>query len=149
MSEVTRRLGYEPSGGSHRYMKSHFVRLGLDTAHFTGQSWAKGRTFPDRRRIPLEAALAQNSTYPTGRLRKRLVAAGLLPLRCQLWSSSSVSGWPCQSAMPHINGEHTDNRLANLRILCPNCHSLAETFANKRTRRTVPVEGLEPSLSST
>src|SRR4051794_37763232 len=43
MAAVMRRLGYQPSGGMHRFISAHVRRLELDTSHFTGQSWAKGR----------------------------------------------------------------------------------------------------------
>lgn len=35
----------------------------------------------------------------------------------------------------HINGDRHDNRIKNLRILCPNCHSQTQTFGNKNKKR--------------
>jgi hypothetical protein len=43
LAEVMRRLGYEPSGWMHRYIKVQIGRLDLDTSHFVGQGWARGK----------------------------------------------------------------------------------------------------------
>lgn len=40
-------------------------------------------------------------------------------------------------ALHHVNGRAGDNRLANLRFLCPNCHSQTENFAGRNRGRTV------------
>jgi len=34
--------------------------------------------------------------------------------------------------LDHNNGDHTDNRLENLRIVCPNCHALTETYGRRK-----------------
>src|SRR3954452_13093658 len=43
MAQVIRRLGYEPSGGTHRLVASRVRLLGLDTDHFIGRAWARGQ----------------------------------------------------------------------------------------------------------
>lgn len=133
MSAVCRALGYRPSGGVHRMIVGHVKRLGLDTSHFTGQAWAKGKNLTGRRLLPLEMILVENSTYrPGGRLRKRLIAAGLKPDYCEMCGIKEWNGLPLLLALDHINGDHTDNRLENLRILCPNCHALTDTWCGRK-----------------
>lgn len=142
-SELSRRLGYQPSGGAHRYIKAYVIQRELDTSHFTSQSWAKGLKFPGRRRRSLEDMLVERSTASSSTVRKRLIAEGIRPPKCEICGLEEWLGQPLRLELDHINGEHTDNRIENLRILCPNCHSQTETFG--RHRRLVPVEGFEPS----
>ena len=115
------------------------ANLELDTSHFTGQRWARGKTFSNRRTIPLEAILVANSSYQsTARLRRRLIAAGLKEAACEGCGLSKWRGQPLPLTLDHVNGIHTDNRLENLRILCPNCHAITDTWCarNRKPRPT-------------
>jgi hypothetical protein len=135
---VLRRLGHEPNGGMHRLVVRKIANLGLDTSHFTGRSWAKGLTLPRGPRRPLEQALVVNSTFTnTARLRERLVAAGLKQASCELCGLAEWRGRPLPLALDHVNGVHTDNRLENLRILCPNCHAQTDTWCARNRRAGV------------
>lgn len=138
--DVLRALGYNPSGGMFRAVTAHIRVLGLDTSHFVGQRWSKGRRFPGRYVMPLEEILVENSTYGSiGKLRRRLVAAGLKTARCEHCGLDSWRGEPLPLALDHINGIHNDNRLENLRILCPNCHALTDTWCGRNNGRRAPT----------
>ncbi len=134
IAEVLRRLGYQPSAGMYRYIKVHFTRLRLGTSHFTGSRWWKvadpvGRPFQAQ---PLEEILVRNSTYTrTSRLRERLIREGYKETRCEGCGLDEWLGQPMPLTLDHINGDHTDHRLENLRILCPNCHALTETWCGR------------------
>lgn len=111
-------------------------RLDLDTSHFNGQAWARGRSFKGRRAMPLEQILVANSpASSTGLLRKSLIAAGLKPDHCEECGLREWRGRPLPPALDHIDGDHTDSRLENLRILCPNCHAITDTWCNSSSRR--------------
>lgn len=138
LSDVLRRLGYQPSGGMHRYVSQKIRNLGLDTSHFVGQSWNKGRP-QTHTRMPLAEILVENSTHTaTSTLRKRLITEGLKVAKCEICGLTEWLGQPLPLALDHINGEHTDNRLDNLRILCPNCHALTPTWCRRNVKPACP-----------
>jgi 5-methylcytosine-specific restriction endonuclease McrA len=143
VSEVSRRLGYTPNGGVHRMILGYIRNSGFDTSHFTGMRWARGRRLP---KIPLDEILVENSTYrANSRLRMRLIAAGLLKPECAVCGLTTWRGQRLPLHLDHINGDHTDNRLENLRILCPNCHSLTDTWCGRDRGRRIPT-GRETAL---
>ena len=76
-----------------------------------------------------------NSTYSnTKHLRQRLTTAGLEDALRETCGLSEWRGEPLPLAVDHINGVHTDNRLENLRILCPNCHALTATWCARKPK---------------
>jgi hypothetical protein len=141
LAQVLRRLGYNPSGGMHRFVRAHVRRLELNTEHFTGQAWARGRRgFPTRPARPLHEVLVIGSVVASASLRKRLIREGLLEPRCEICGLDSWRGEPLPLALDHINGDPCDNRLENLRILCPNCHALTDTWCGRNNRRRTPMQ---------
>jgi hypothetical protein len=88
-------------------------------------------------RRPLEEILVVESDWTdTATLRERLIEAGLKERRCERCGIAEWQGQPAQLQLDHSNGDRTDNRRENLRILCANCHALTETWcARNRGRR--------------
>ena len=69
-------------------------------------------------------------------LKKRLFLANLKPKNCEIcgWAKVTEDGYlPLE--LDHINGNSKDNRLENLRVLCPNCHSLKPTHRGRNIRK--------------
>ena len=136
-------LGLIPAGGNYVQVKSAIERLTLDTTHFTGKGWNVGLKFVPKQSVPLETLLTKSSGVQSYKLKKRLYASGLKQPKCELccWAKMSIDGRrPLELA--HINGDHSDNRIENLRILCPNCHSLQPTHRglNKKVAHARVVE---------
>lgn len=136
--QVLKELDLRPTGGNYDQLRRYLSECQFDTSHFTGQLWNKGKRGIGKPRIPLESILVEGSWYQSFKLKRRLFVAGLKKAECEEcgWAKRSEEGYlPLE--LDHINGNRHDNRLENLRVLCPNCHSLKPTHRgrNRKLRR--------------
>jgi DNA-binding transcriptional ArsR family regulator len=84
---------------------------------------------------PIESYLIADRPHNRGNLKRRLVREGLKEPRCELCGIAEWQGKPLSLALHHINGEGHDNRLENLQLLCPNCHSQTDNFSGRNGGR--------------
>lgn len=135
--QVIFKLGLISAGGNYVQTQKFLKLFKIDTSHFKGKGWNKGLKGIGKPHIPLEKVLVKNSFYQSHKLKKRLFVLGLKTEKCENcgWAERTMDGrLPLE--LDHINGNRNDNRLENLRILCPNCHSLQPTHrARNRLRR--------------
>lgn len=129
------KLGLIPAGGNYVQIQARIHTLQLDTTHFTGPRWNTGKTYHTSTRAKLESLLVKDIDVQSYKLKKRLYESGLKMPKCELcgWNKISVDG-RVPLELDHINGDHRDNRIENLRILCPNCHSLQPTHRGKNKK---------------
>lgn len=133
---VCRLLGITPKGGNLKTVKNKIEQLGLNSSHFTGQRWNKGKTSKDhpsiKKRDLSEVLVLQNDKkgWSSSKIRQRLIEDGVKEAKCELCGKSEWMGVPIPLELHHINGNHYDNRLENLLILCPNCHALTDSHCN-------------------
>lgn len=134
LSQVLRRLRYRVSSCSYRLLRREISSRGIDTSHFrkTG-GWSGGPR-------PLDDILVVDSLHINSHsLKGRLVKEGLLEEKCDVCDRlPEWLGRPLSLHLDHINGERGDNRLSNLRLLCPNCHSQTPTWGVKNWRKEPP-----------
>lgn len=132
MAEVLRKINLRPAGGNYDLVKYRIKEMGLDTSHFTGSRWLQGKTNHTTRKRSLEDILVKDSTYTTtSDLKRRLLAEGIFQYRCVSCGLEDWLGSPIPLEIDHRNGDRRDNRLENLRLLCPNCHAMTVTYRGK------------------
>jgi len=108
----------------------------IDYSHIKlGRNANKNKTFPEKQK-PLAEILTENSLFSTTQLKKRLLQNKILENKCSKCGiGSQWCGENLVLQLDHISGDSTDNRIENLRILCPNCHSQTPTYGARNSRK--------------
>lgn len=113
------------------------VRECAELYGFSSCAWSdavrRGAVTPRPRAMPLEQLLGGRRNR--NHLKQRLFELGLKENSCEICGCSEWCGLPLSLALHHINGRPHDNRLENLQLLCPNCHSQTQNFAGRNHRR--------------
>lgn len=145
VSYHARRLGVPPDARASR----RFDWTAIQGAHDAGLSareccaqfgcsrsaWHEairtGRLTARSHLIPMDELLARGRRVSRGHLRGRILKAGLKEERCEECGLTEWRGQPLRVTLHHVNGDGYDNRLENLRFLCPNCHSQTPNFSGR------------------
>ena len=128
VSQVVKKLGLKKGGGTHLQLTKKFVKYGIDTSHFKGQSSNLGK-FPSSKKSWQEILVLRTSgdRQRSVRLRRALIEFGR-PYKCECGSDPIWKGKELRFQVDHINRNTLDDRPRNLRFLCPNCHSQTEGY---------------------
>jgi 5-methylcytosine-specific restriction endonuclease McrBC GTP-binding regulatory subunit McrB len=136
LTEILNKFHILNKGHNYRTLKKRLDNDVIDYSHIKlGLNSNIGRVFK-REKIPLEKILIEHSTFNRNHLKVRLLKEGLLKNQCyECRQLPTWNGKPLSLQLDHINGVSDDNRIFNLRILCPHCHSQTENFAGKNKHR--------------
>lgn len=131
ISEVLFKLGYTVKGNSWGYsqVKRRMDDLNLDRSIFKGKS-AVIKT-NKLNNVKKEDILKENCKHQRTVLRRYIIKNNLIPYKCAICGCTEWQGKTLSLELDHINGVNNDNRLENLRFLCPNCHSQTSTYGSR------------------
>jgi DNA-binding CsgD family transcriptional regulator len=120
------------------YDAGHTVRECCAAFGCSSASWhsamRRGTLVTRPRAKSLDEILVEGRACNRGYLKQRLIQAGLKQDRCEDCGLVTWRDKPLSLSLHHVNGVRDDNRLENLRLLCPNCHSQTSNFAGRRRR---------------
>lgn len=156
ITDVLRKLNLCNSG-NRANIKKYIEKFGIDTSHFETGTERQNRlnnALGKRRAASLDEILIKGSYYNRFHLKIRLFNAGLKKRVCELCGQNEMwQGKKISLILDHVNGDRTDNRIENLRIVCPNCGAALPTHAGRNIKRhktikSCPICGKEARSSN-
>lgn len=134
-SEVLRRLGLRPAGGNHALLRKYVDDVWrIPTDHFDPAGASIERLHKPAK--PLVEILVRSSTYSRSKLKQRLFQEGLKEPRCEMCGQDeNWRGRWMSLILDHVNGVPDDNRIENLRMVCPNCAATLDTHCGRKNRQ--------------
>lgn len=132
--EVILKLKIRNAGSNYKTLRKYIDLYNISTEHFIN-CYDKVVSINLNKKISIDEILVKNSTYSRTSLKKRLYDENILERKCCLcgqdenWNEMKIS-----LIIDHINGVHNDNRIENLRIVCPNCNAGLDTFAGRNIK---------------
>ena len=138
--EVAKQIGYQEDGGSGiAAVKEMIEKCQFDISHFTGQLWNKGK-------------VNEEKYYDGNALSRGQALRDLIILRSHRCEKCGLSEWQGQKIpleVHHKDGDHLNNEMKNLELLCPNCHAQTENYRSKNRRKEIDEETLIEALKIT
>jgi DNA-binding CsgD family transcriptional regulator len=138
---IDERFGrrYDWDAVQRYYDAGHSVRECVKAFGFCSASWSdavkRGAVVGRPSATPISELLVAGKYRGRENLKLRLVKEGLKALRCERCGLGEWRGESLSLALHHVNGDRLDNRLENLELLCPNCHSQTDTYSGRNGHR--------------
>lgn len=132
ITECLKKLGLVNKGRNNKTFLARVQEENISIEHIRKQSASVAQ---EGKRIPLEDFLVLGREVQGSAIKKKLISAGLMIDECAVCGQlPEWNGKPLSLELDHINGNRLDNRIENLRIICPHCHSQTDTFRGRANK---------------
>jgi Zn finger protein HypA/HybF involved in hydrogenase expression len=140
--DVLVKLGYDGYNGNHRTLKNRVKHDNFDLTKMEINRKESEKEHLEKLRykglVDISDILIENSSYSRYNLKQRLIDEKLKEYKCECCGiGNEWNGKELKLQLDHINGINNDNRIENLRFICPNCHSQSDTFSGKNSSRKI------------
>ncbi len=133
LKEVCEKIGLANYGANSKTIKKYINKLELNIDHFLTRKEINTIARQNITKLTLKELLSINA-IDRKHIKNAIIKNNLIPYECKECHLSEWLSKPLSLHLDHINGDNKDNRLENLRFLCPNCHSQTETYCGRQLR---------------
>ena len=139
-ADTIRNLGLIAQAGNYKSIKKLIQYYEIDTKHFLNPSELTKERIKNNgfinKEFPIISFLKENSNIRTTTLKQKLFKEGYKKNKCEeCGQDENWRGKKFSLILDHINGIHNDNRIENLRILCPNCNAILDTHCSRNRKK--------------
>ena len=135
VADFCRAVGWQPRGANYKTFYKYVKEYNLDTSHFTGKRTNLGNRLNIG--LPKEDFFKKDKLIKTSDIKKKLFSNKLKENKCEICGISEWLNKPINLQIHHIDGDHFNNELENLQLLCPNCHSQTDTYAGRKNPKGI------------
>lgn len=137
LNHLCNNLGLKGVDGYYKKLKRIIRENGLSTEHFGTIRLSNNGGGRNKYTAMLdEEFFVKDSKRQGESILKRLISGNYKEYKCENCGISEWNGKPLKLQVHHINGDHYDNRIENLQLLCPNCHTQTDTYARNNIAKT-------------
>lgn len=131
---VLRFFNLKITGSNHSYLSKKIRENKISTKHFINYKENLKPGFNKHSKESFINSLNENKTYTGTFILNKLISLNIKERMCEICNLKEWNNKEIPLEIDHINGCHEDNRLENLRLLCPNCHAQTDTYSGKKNK---------------
>lgn len=133
IADFCRKVGWEPRGDNYKTFHKYVEAYGLDTSHFTGLRTNTGNKLNFTKEKTVKEYI-KSTSVKSSVLLKKLIKEGIKERKCEKCGNTHWFGELIPLEVHHKDGNHFNNNLNNLELLCPNCHYFTDSYKGKKNK---------------